>query len=138
MKHRSRYLKIQEFVRRVRKRARRKGCWTCQNLKEVGLRCTPRLSEMARGGATLEEIKAAIRRRGWYCRKCVGKMDGTTAAATVRDQFSPTLEGEREYRKYCWKKEKAKYIEKGWNVLFHDNGSYSPVLPPAGASPAAR
>ncbi|KKN41557.1 hypothetical protein LCGC14_0722130 [marine sediment metagenome] len=138
MKHRSRYLKIQEFVRRARKRARRKGCENCGKFKEVGLRGTPRLFEMARGGATLSAIKHNIRARGWYCRKCVGKMDGPTAAATLRDQFPPTLEGEREYRKHCWEKDKARYMEKGWNVLWHDDGFYSPVLPPAGASPAAR
>ena len=90
MKRRSTYLKIQEFVRRARKRARLNGCKKCHKSKEVGVKGTPRLAEMARGGATLEEIKTAIRKRGWFCRSCVSKAEGTTAAATLRDQYDMT------------------------------------------------
>lgn len=132
MRRRSRYLKIQEFVRRARKRARKSGCGKCGKLKEVGLRGTPRMSEMARGGATMSEIKDAIRVRGWYCRQCVGKMDGTTAATTLRDQFPSTPEGERAYHKHLFKLERGKFVKMGWNVQWEEDGSYIPVLPPAG------
>lgn len=131
MKHRSKYFKIQEFVRRARKLARRYGCQKCQRRKEVGLRGTPRLSEMSRGGSTLSEIKDAIRSRGWYCRKCVGKMDGTTAAATLRDQFPPGPEGTRAYYKHAWEVlgDKERFAEKGWGVQWFADGSYGPANP---------
>ncbi len=132
MKRRSRYLKIQEFVRRARKRARKQGCRKCRRSKEVGLRGTPRLSELSRGGETLSEIKGAIRARGWYCRKCVGKMSGTTAATTLRDQFPPTPEGQREYFQHCFELERAKFVKMGWNVQWFEDGDYGPVLPPKG------
>ncbi len=81
------YLKIQEFVRRVRKRARKAGCKKCHKGKEVGLRGTPRLSELSRDGSGIAKLKAAIRERGWYCRTCVRRIEGTTATATLRDQY---------------------------------------------------
>ena len=87
---RSKYMKIQEFVRRARKRARKAGCDKCHKHKEVGLNHSPRLTEMSRGGSTLDEIKEAIRSRGWFCRTCVSKREGTTAAAPMRDQYDMT------------------------------------------------
>jgi hypothetical protein len=97
------YLGIQEFVRRVRKRARRLGCQKCGGYKQVGLRGSPRLSELARDGSGIRRIKSAIRLRGWFCLKCVNKMDGTTTAATLRDQFPPGPEGNTEYTRHHWK-----------------------------------
>ncbi|MCK5641828.1 MAG: hypothetical protein KAJ19_13580 [Gammaproteobacteria bacterium] len=82
-----RFDRIQQFVAKVRKWARKQGCNKCHKFKEVGLNGTPSLSHLARQG-DLAKIKTAIRERGWFCRACVRRKQGTTAAATLRDQYN--------------------------------------------------
>ncbi len=124
--------RIQQFVVRVRSRAKRQGCRKCKRVVEVGIMGEVPLSHLAKEG-NLRKIKTAIRERGWYCRKCVRKSKGTAATTTtLRDQFPHTPEGEREFHKYCFKLERAKFVKMGWNVQWDEDGSYGPVLPPAG------
>lgn len=123
----------QQYVIRTRTRARKQGCKKCHRVIEVGIFGSESLNQMVRRGADLKEIKSMIREKGWYCRKCVRKSKGTAAAATtLRDQFPPTPEGEREFHKHCFKLERDKYVKMGWNVVWHEDGSYGPVLPPEG------
>ena len=123
--------RIQQFVARARRRAKSKGCQKCKRVVEVGIMGNVSLNHLARKG-NLEEIKTAIRGRGWYCRKCVRKSKGTAAATTLRDQFPPTAEGEQEFQKRCFELERDKFIKMGWNVQWDEDGCYAPVLPPAG------
>lgn len=123
--------RIQQFVARARRRARMKGCQKCKRVVEVGIMGEVPLSHLAKEG-NLRKVKAAIRERGWYCRKCVRKSKGTAAATTLRDQFPPTSEGEREFHQHCFELERHKFVRMGWNVLWHEDGSYGPVLPPKG------
>ena len=123
--------RIQQFVARVRRQAKVRGCQKCRRVVEVGIMGDVPLSHLAKGGDLLK-IKAAIREKGWYCRKCVRKSKGTAATTTLRDQFPPTPEGEREYHKHLFETEREKFVKMGWNVQWDEDGSYGAVLPPAG------
>jgi hypothetical protein len=93
------YLELQAYVKELRRKARLDGCMECWRDVEVGFRGQPTLSEMYRGGSTIEEIDEAAQKRGWYCRKCARKL-GVTAATTRRGDFPPGPEGEEEYKKW--------------------------------------
>jgi hypothetical protein len=118
-----------QFVSRVRTRARRRGCQQCHRITEVGIMGPETLNAMMRRGAPVAELKAAIREKGWYCRKCVRKSKGTSAATSLRDQFPPGPDGTRRFYQHCWDTvDKAKFEERGWGVKWHEDGSYSPTL----------
>jgi hypothetical protein len=94
--------RLQEFVTRVRRMARMRGCTMCKRHTEVGLKGHPRLYALTRQG-DLEAIKKGIRERGWFCRKCVRRMEGTTAAATLKDQFhTHTPEGKAAWHRHLY------------------------------------
>lgn len=92
--------RIVRFVDRCRKRMSGRGCRDCGTIHPHGLflHGTPGLREMVRAGAQPRELKAAMRERGWYCRKCVNRRKRlfTAAVATLRDQFA-TREEYLEY-----------------------------------------
>jgi len=93
----------QQYVAKVRARARKHGCRKCKRVIELGITGDESLNQMMRRGASIREIKTAIRTRGWYCRKCVRKSKGTTAAATLRDQYDMTdPEQEKAYHVRVW------------------------------------
>jgi hypothetical protein len=74
----------------------------CKKVMSYGLylKGEPRLTDMVRSGSSVKELKEAMRERGWYCKKCLHRQEGTAAAATLRDQF-PTQE---EYYEYLTKR----------------------------------
>lgn len=82
-----RFDRKQQFVSKVRTKARRRGCQKCHKIKEVGICGDESLNQMLRRGADVQTLKTAIRDRGWFCRACVRKKKGTVAAATLKDQY---------------------------------------------------
>jgi hypothetical protein len=91
--------RVVEFVGKVRKRGSRGGCRKCKERRgRLVLRGRPTLSALYRGGASVEEIKDAIRKRGWYCRGCVNEMGGFAAAVVIRGDFPLGDEGTRLYQ----------------------------------------
>lgn len=123
--------RIQQFVARVRKLAKKRGCRKCKRVVEVGIMGPVSLNHLVRKG-NLQKVKTAIRTHGWYCRRCVRKSKGTAAATTLRDQFPPTPEGERAYYKHCFELERSRFVKMGWNVKWFEDGSFGPVLSPDG------
>lgn len=79
------YAEVQAFVRKARREAAAKGCLQCGKKLPQGmfLKGLPTLSEMARGGSQVEEIRGAIEERGWYCRKCSNRFDERGTATTT-------------------------------------------------------
>ncbi len=89
------YAEVQEFVRKARREASSLGCLQCGKRLPQGmfLKGLPTLSEMARGGNQVEEIREAIHERGWYCRKCSNRFDQAgTATTTVCSDGKSTRE----------------------------------------------
>ena len=103
------FYRIQEWARRCRERASRGGCMNCGKVLPLGLflEGTPSLTEMARSGVSIQKLKEAIRKRGWYCRGCMNlRRRVAPATATVvgttgpvdRDAYPYTEEGEKAFR----------------------------------------
>ena len=85
------FARVGRFVVKCRRLMSKEGCRRCQRVLPQGLflKGEPQLTEMARAGATVSELKTAMRERGWYCRTCVNKMKSTTTTTTsLRDRFS--------------------------------------------------
>lgn len=121
-----RFDRKQQFVSKVRTRARRKGCQKCHKIKEVGIFGDESLNQMLRRGADIQEIKIAIRDRGWFCRACVRRKKGTVAAATIRDQYSmddPVQRKEYEILTASMEPFRSKMISLGY-VLSNDRSKW--------------
>jgi hypothetical protein len=93
------FTRVGRFVVRCRRLMSKKGCKSCHRILPQGLflQGEPQLTEMARLGATVLELKQAMRTRGWFCRACVNKRKGVnTAETSLRDKFDT----QEEYMSY--------------------------------------
>ena len=97
------YARLQRFAERCRKLSGKRGCRECKKVLPQGLFLVgqPSLSEMARAGTPVGELKTAMRERGWYCRGCVNRRKRVYGATTtsLRDQFAT----QEEYYAYLEK-----------------------------------
>ncbi len=94
-----------EFVTRCRERMSKKRCQACKKTFSLllQLKGRPQLRTMVRTGATMVELKAAMRERGWYCRKCVVRTARITGVIDESLPLRPQFETMEEY--LAWLKE---------------------------------
>lgn len=79
------YVRIEEYVRRVRSFTLGGGCRECEKLVPIlELSGSPSLTRMTRDGYGLVRIKEAIRERGFFCRGCARENGAKVAAVLLK------------------------------------------------------
>ena len=121
------------WITRCRTRAKRIGCVGCQKTgAELGTKGEMSLTSMQRSGASIADLKAAIRESGWWCRKCVRQHKGTAATTTnLRDQFTPGPSGDLEFQRYRYKTLKDEMTALGYEVTWDEAAGRMRCVVPA-------